>query len=77
MGLSEYKKKKKKPCLVILHDFNHHLLKMSESHETAPASQATLTAPSTELILVAEELLRRPNRFERLYKKHLEALDGP
>ena len=42
---------------------------MSESNETAPASPAALNAPLTELTLVAERLLRRPDRFERLYKK--------
>ena len=50
---------------------------MSEINETSPVSSAALNVPSTELTLVAERLLRRPNRFERLYKKHLDALDVP
>ena len=50
---------------------------MSEINETAPALPATLNAPATELTLVAERLPRRPDRFERLYKKHLDPLDGP
>ena len=50
---------------------------MSEINESAPASPAALAnAPSTELTLVAERLLRRPDRFERLCKKHLDALDA-
>ena len=49
---------------------------MSEINETAPALPAALNAPSTELILVAERLLTRPDRFESVYKKHLDALDG-
>ena len=49
---------------------------MSTINETEPASPATLNAPSTELTSVAERLLRRPDRFERLYRKHLDALDG-
>ena len=50
---------------------------MFEINETAPASPAALNAPSTELTLVAERLLKRPHRFQRLYKKHLDALYGP
>ena len=50
---------------------------MSKINETAPASAAALNAPTTELTLVAERLLRRPGRFERLYNKHLDTLDGP
>ena len=50
---------------------------MSKINETAPASPGALNAPSTELTLVAKRLLTRPNRFERLYKKHLGALYGP
>ena len=50
---------------------------MSEINETAPASPAALNAPLTELTLVEERLLRRLDRLERLYKKHLNALDGP
>ena len=50
---------------------------MSEINVTAPDSPAALNSPSTELTLVAERLLMRPDRFERLYKKHLDALDGP
>ena len=46
---------------------------MSEIKETAPASPAALNAPSAELTLVAERLLRRPDRFESLFKKHLDA----
>ena len=50
---------------------------MSEINGTVPASPAALNTPSTELRLVTERLLRRPDRFERLYKKHVGALDGP
>ena len=50
---------------------------MSEINETAPASPAALNAPSTELPLFAERLLMRPDRFESLYKNHLDVLDGP
>ena len=50
---------------------------MSEINATAPASPAALNAPSTELRLIAERLLRGPDCFERLYNKHLDALDGP
>ena len=50
---------------------------MFEINETAAASLAALNEPWTELTLVAERLLKRPNRFERLYKKHLDVLDGP
>ena len=62
---------------LFLDNFNDHLVKMSEINETAPASPAALNAPSTKLTLVAVRLLRRPDRFERLYKTHLDALDGP
>ena len=61
--------------LLFLDNVNHHLAKMSENHEAAPASPAALNAPSTELTLVAERLLRIPDHLERLYKKHLDALD--
>ena len=50
---------------------------MSEINETAPASPAAVNAPSTELTLITERLLRRPHSFKRLYKKHLATLDGP
>ena len=50
---------------------------MSEINETAPASPAAVNAPSTELTLITQRLLRRPHGFERLYKKHLATLDGP
>ena len=50
---------------------------MSEINETAPASPAGLNARSTELTLVAQRLLRWPDPFERLYKKHLDVRDGP
>ena len=50
---------------------------MSEIDEGAPASPAALSPPSTELTLVAKRLLRRADRFKRLHKKHLDALDGP
>ena len=62
---------------LFLDNFNHQLVKMCEINETAPASPAPPNAPSTKLTLVAERLLRRPDRFERLYKKHLDALNGP
>ena len=50
---------------------------MSEIKETAPALPAALNPPSTKLTLVAERLLMRPNHLERLYTKHLDALDEP
>ena len=50
---------------------------MSEINETAPASPTAVNAPSTELTLITQRLLRRPHGFERLYKKHLATLDGP
>ena len=49
---------------------------MCEINETAPASPAALNAHSTQLTLVAERLLRRPDRFKRLDKKYLDVVDG-
>ena len=50
---------------------------MSEINKTAPTLPADPNAPLTELTLVAERLLRWPDRFERVYQKYLDALDGP
>ena len=63
----------------------HSKSTMSATNDLVPASPAS-PAPSTsesalsvptELTLVAERRLRRPDRLELLCKKHLKALDGP
>ena len=43
----------------------------------ASPSESAVAPLSTELTLVAEQLLRRPNALERLVKKHLKSLSGP
>ena len=46
--------------------------------ESVPASSYLLVTPlCTKLTLVAERLLRRPDRLERLYKQYLKSLEGP
>ena len=59
---------------------------MSENTATAATTATASLSPtppspsalslSTDLSLTAERLLRRPDRLERLYKKHLKSLEG-
>ena len=42
-----------------------------------PSSESAIVPLHTELSLVAERLLRRPDALERLAKKHLKTLTGP
>ena len=46
--------------------------------EPVPASPSLSVTPlCTEFTLVAERLLRRPDKLERLCKKDLKSLEGP
>ena len=57
---------------------------MSEETTTLTTSNSLLTSPSEstappskELTLIAGRLLRKPDRLEKLCRKHLMALEGP
>ena len=69
---------KKKKTLRIRKISGAETVTATPAAELVPASPSESAAPvCTEPTLVAEQLLRRPDRLERLCRKHFKSLEGP